>query len=138
MIYLEIITPDKVVYKDEVDFIVLPAAEGELGVEPGHTYYLTSLKTGEMRVKKKNEWYYLALSSGFADISSSKVTVLAETAELAEQINYERALQAKLQALEKLKERKGPAEIKMVEIEAALQRALARLKVVETIRQKKR
>lgn len=62
-----------------------------------------------MRVKKNKEWYHLALSGGFADISPRKVAVLAE------QINYERALQAKHQALEKLKERKKPAEIKLVE-----------------------
>lgn len=135
--YLEIITPEKVVYNNDVDFIVLPAAEGEMGVLPRHTYYLTSLKTGEMRVRKGNEWYFLALSGGFADIKHQAVTVLAETAELAEEINYERALKAMKIAEEQLRERKTVPERDLAEAEASLQRAITRLKVYETFRHKK-
>ncbi len=75
MLNLEIITPEKTVVKDEVDVVEATGAEGEFGIMPGHTQFLTVLKIGEIRYKKGSETVYLASSGGFAEVVEDKVTL---------------------------------------------------------------
>jgi F-type H+-transporting ATPase subunit epsilon len=88
---LEIVTPDGVTYSDDVESCVLPGSEGLFGVLPGHAPMVSSLGTGVAKFTKAGKDEYLALSGGFAQVEGSKVAVLAETAELAQAIDVERA-----------------------------------------------
>ena len=128
MLSLEIITPEKTVVKDEVDVVEATGAEGEFGIMPGHTQFLTVLKVGEIRYRKGNETVYLASSGGFAEVVEDKVTLLLDTAERAQDIDVARAKKAMERAEELLKSLTyDQAEYKLMEM--ALLRAIARIVV---------
>ncbi len=128
MLSLEIITPEKTVVKDEVDVVEATGAEGEFGIMPGHTQFLTVLKVGEIRYRKGNETVYLASSGGFAEVVEDKVTLLLDTAERAQDIDVARAKKAMERAEELLKSLTyDQAEYKLMEM--ALLRAIARIGV---------
>ena len=91
---LELVTPEKVAWSAPADFVVLPAFTGEMGVLPGHQPFLVQLSAGEVRVTDKGELKRFAVSGGFAEIKGDTVSLFAETAELAEQIDAARAHQA--------------------------------------------
>jgi F-type H+-transporting ATPase subunit epsilon len=95
-IALEIVTPERPLVREQVDEVELPGAEGYLGVLPGHTPLLTLLAVGELWYRQGNEKTYLAVAFGFAEVLPDRVTVLAQTAERAEDIDVPRA-QAALQ-----------------------------------------
>src|ERR671935_1285976 len=92
---LEIVTPDRALIREEVDEVVVPGAEGELGVLPGHTPLLSSLKVGELWYRQGQEKHYLAIAFGFVEVLPDRVTVLAQIAERAEDIDVTRAEAAK-------------------------------------------
>ena len=128
MLSLEIITPEKTVVKDEVDVVEATGAEGEFGIMPGHTQFLTALAIGEIRYKKGNETVYLAASGGFAEVVEDKVTLLVDTAERSQEIDVERAKRAMERAESALKTMTyDQAEYRMME--HALLRAIARIGV---------
>lgn len=128
MLSLEIVTPEKTVVKDEVDVVEATGAEGEFGIMPGHTQFLTTLKIGEIRYKKGNETVFLASSGGFAEVVEDKVTLLVDTAERAQDIDVLRAKKAQERAEQLLKSLTyDQAEYKMMEM--ALLRAIARIGV---------
>ncbi|MDD5686278.1 MAG: F0F1 ATP synthase subunit epsilon [Elusimicrobia bacterium] len=131
---LEIITPDKVAYSNNVESVVVPAYNGELGVLPGHIDYLSLLTPGEIRIKNGDDLELLAISGGFVEIHPKNVVVLCETAESAEEIDIERANLSKMRAKEKLKE----PNIDSIQIQAAIQRATARIKVIGDIKKRKK
>jgi len=126
---LEIVTAERVVYSEDVDMVVAPGVEGQLGILPHHAPLLTALKLGELEVKKDGEVTYMAIGGGFLEVLGDKVIVLADTAERAEEIDVARAEAAKRRAEERLRERRP--EIDVVRAEAALRRALLRLRVAE-------
>ncbi|MEW6696531.1 MAG: F0F1 ATP synthase subunit epsilon [Bacillota bacterium] len=126
---LDIVTPEKVVFSEEIDFIVAPGADGELGVLPEHAPLVTALKIGTMRVQQGGKFFKVAVSGGFMEVKNSRVVVLADTAERADQIDLERARSAKQRAEQRLSG-KGP-EIDIVRAEIALQKALNRIKAAE-------
>src|SRR4051812_46167594 len=99
---LEIVTPDKSIVRDEVDEVELPGSEGYLGVLPGHTPLLTTLKVGELWYRIGQEKHYLAIAFGFVEVLPDRVTVLAQIAERAQDIDIERAEAAKRRAEERL------------------------------------
>jgi len=99
---LEIVTPDKAIVKEQVDEVQLPGSEGYLGVLPGHAPLVTSLQVGEMWYRKGQDTKFLALAFGFAEILPDRVTVLAQIAERAEDIDVARAEAAKRRAEERL------------------------------------
>jgi F-type H+-transporting ATPase subunit epsilon len=128
--HLEIVTPDGPTFKGEVDALVLPAWEGQLGVLPGHEPEVAVMKPGALRytVAGKQEW--LAISGGFVQIEPASVVVLAETAELADAIDTARAkaaLGAKQQALGQ----GGMSEEQVNSMQASLMKELVRLRVAE-------
>jgi F-type H+-transporting ATPase subunit epsilon len=125
---LELVTPEKVAWSAPADFVVLPAADGEMGVLPGHMPFLVQLGAGEVRIKENNQVKRFAVSGGFAEIKDNVISLFAETAEASDQINVERARQA----LEKAKAESTKANIDpalMAEIEATARRAQIRLRV---------
>ena len=127
---LELVTPEKVAWSAPADFVVLPALGGEMGVLPGHMPFLAQLAPGEVRVKSGVETKRFAVSGGFAEIKDDTVSLFAETAEMAEQIDSERAHQA----LEKAKAARAGVEpgldpMQLTMMEAAIRRAQVRLRV---------
>lgn len=132
MFVLEIITPERVVVKEEVSSFIAPGVMGEFGVLAGHTPFLAMLKTGEARHYKNGEVEYLALGKGFAEVMEKRVSCLVETAEKREEIDLERARSAKKRAEERIKKSDDPT-IDCEKAKAALNRALVRIKTAGEI-----
>ncbi len=131
-IRLEVVTPTKIVASEDVDLVTAPGGDGVFGVMANHAPLLATLKVGEMRYSKGSETKRLAVSGGFCEISNNKMTVLAEAAEFAEEIDVERALRAKERAERRLQEAAAKAEeIDVARAKAALHRALVRLAVAK-------
>lgn len=124
---LELVTPEKVAWSAPADFVVLPAYNGEMGVLPGHQSFLVQLTAGEVRVTAGGEVKNFAVSGGFAEVKNDTVSLFAETAEDAGQIDSERARQA----LEKAKAviHPGLDPMQLAQMEAAIRRAQVRLRV---------
>jgi len=127
-IHLDILTPEKVVFSDSIETVTAPGSLGEFGVLPGHAALVTTLETGEVAIKKDNREYWLAISGGFAEAGNDKVTILAEAAELAQEIDIKRAETAKIQAEEKLKSLSSD-DSQFPEVVLALKKATNRIKV---------
>ncbi len=133
-IRLDIVTAEGVVYSEEVDVVVAPGIEGQLGILPHHAPLMTTLQVGELRVRKGGEEFSLAISGGFLEVRPDRVIVLADAAERAEEIDISRAEEAKRRAEEWLS---GHApEVDMAQAEAALHRSITRLKVAERRKRK--
>lgn len=131
---LEVITGERIVYADDVDIVVAPGVEGELGALPRHAPLLTTLQPGELRARKGSEEVVMAVSGGFLEVRPDKVIVLADTAERAEEIDAARAEAARQRAAERLAQRAETVDL--ARAEAALRRSLARLKIVEKKRKR--
>ena len=125
---LEIVTPDRKVLSEVVDEVVLPGREGYLGVLPGHAPLLTSLKIGQVEYRQGNEKHLLSLAWGFAEVLPEKVTILAEIAERADEIDLDRA-RAKKEELERLMKAPGPG-FDFAAAQASLEKAEVRIEVV--------
>ena len=126
---LEIVTAESVVYEDDVDIVVLPGIEGQLGILPHHAPLLTALQPGELVVRKAGEEVVMSVSGGFVQVLGEKVIVLADAAERAEEISEERAQEAMRRAQEQLEHRTGDMDLERAV--ASLRRAQSRLKVVQ-------
>ncbi|RMF41969.1 MAG: F0F1 ATP synthase subunit epsilon [Deltaproteobacteria bacterium] len=125
---LELVTPYKRVLSAEVDEVTVPGSMGELGVLPGHTPLLTTLKIGELSYRDGGETYHVAVNWGYLEVEEDRVNVLVETAEPADQIDLERARAALGRAEEALK-KLSPEDKDYRIMEAALERALIRIQV---------
>lgn len=124
---LEIVTPDKVVVSQSVDYIGVPGVEGEFGVLPNHIPMLSALAVGPLYFRTGNETEYVFISGGFAEVSGNKVTILAESAELRKDIDITRAEAARKRAEERLTAQTDTVDA--TRAHAALQRAVERLRV---------
>ena len=133
---LEIISPERVTFRNQVEFLAAPAYEGELGVLPGHAHLLTQLVSGVIHFKKDGRTEYVAISGGFLEVHPDRVAVFAETAELAEEIDAERARQSAEKAKSALALGSRTADLETAQV--ALRRALIRLRAVERIQRKPR
>ena len=102
---LEIITAERVLFDGEVDAVVAPGSEGELGILPHHAPLMTMLQAGELRYRIGDEETYFALSGGFMEVTSNRVTVLADAAERADEIDEARAQEAMSRAQERISHR---------------------------------
>lgn len=125
---LEMVTPYARVLSEEVDELAAPGTLGELGILPGHTPLLTTLQIGELTYKKDGETFHVAVNWGYVEVEDDTVTVLVETAEMADQIDLERAKAAFDRAEEAL-QRLSPEESKFKIMEAALERSIIRIQV---------
>lgn len=127
---LEIVTPERELFSDEVDEVVCPGVEGELGVLPHHAPLLTTLGLGELRIRRQGEEEFFAIAGGFLQVRPDKVVVMAETADMASEIDLERAMEARREAERQLSENfEEPADL--ARARAALQKALLRIRVAE-------
>ncbi len=123
---LEIVTPEAKAYSDDVDMVVIPGAEGELGILPRHAPLLTTIKPGELRVKKGGTETALAVGEGFAEVTGDRVTVLTDLALKESQIDESAAQAALERAQARLKERDLGDE-DTAAAEASIARSLAML-----------
>ena len=130
-IFLEVVTPEKVVVSQEVDMVVAPGTEGEFGILPGHVLFLSGIIPGEMRYNSGTETVSLVVSTGFAEVSGDKVSILVDAAERGTEVDIGRAQQAAERARERLAKGKSADDIDYSRAEIALKRAMARLKVAE-------
>ena len=122
---LEIVTAERVVYSEDVDVLVAPGIDGQLGILPNHAPLLTALQPGEIRVVKDGEDSFMAIRGGFMEVMTNHVTILADAAERAEEIDVDRAEEAMRRARERIDT--GPADLDLQRELAALRRAQARL-----------
>jgi len=135
-LHLEVITPERKVYEEDVDMVVAPASEGYVGILPHHAPLFTTLGPGEFRVKRGGVEEVLAVFGGFMDVRGDRVVVLTDAAEPAEEIDASRAQQARDRAQEVLAA--GPASAADEQrARAELQRALVRLRVSENRRRRR-
>ncbi len=132
-IILEVVTPEKVVVSQEVDMVVAPGTEGEFGVLPGHVLFLSGIVPGEMRYNSGSETLILVVSTGFAEVSDDKVSIIVDAAERGTEVDIERAQQAAERARERLAKGKSAEDIDYARAEIALKRAVARIKVAEKL-----
>jgi F-type H+-transporting ATPase subunit epsilon len=124
---LEIVTPERRVVKEEVDEVVCPGIEGEFGVLPGHTPFLTALKIGELNYRIGDQRKYIAITWGYAEVDGDRVEILADMAETAEEIDIRRAEEAKARAEARLKG--VPEEVEFEKEQVSLEKAIIRIQV---------
>lgn len=129
-IELQIVTPDRLLVREQVDEVQIPGSEGYLGVLPGHTPLLASLAVGEMWYRKGQDRTYLAIAFGFAEVLPDRVTILARLAERAEEIDVERATAAHERAQARLSDK---TDLDYERARAALLKAMTRLQVASRI-----
>ncbi|HWR72432.1 MAG TPA: F0F1 ATP synthase subunit epsilon [Nitrospirota bacterium] len=132
---LEIVAPSRQVVRSErVDEVIAPGSEGEFGVLPGHTPFLTTLKVGMLSYREGNEWHHLAVDWGYAEVGADRVVILAEGADRAADINLDEARQAKENAEKMMAEKLEQQDYEKARIE--LMRAMIRIQVAEKHGQK--
>jgi len=126
---LEVVTPEKQLLSQQVDEVIAPGSEGEFGVLPGHCHFLSTLRIGELRYRIGEQTNHMAILWGYAEVTPSKVTIMAEIAEKAEDIDIERAAAKVAEAEQRLKVGGLPSEVKEAEI--SLEKARLRKKIAE-------
>jgi len=137
-IKFEIVTPERVVLKEEIQQITVPTKAGEITVLPYHIPLVASLQPGVIHIKKKNgEAEVISISGGFLEVLKDKIVILADTAERAEEIDLARAEEARLRAEELKKTATSADKINFAEINAAIEKELARTKAVKRWRKLK-
>jgi F-type H+-transporting ATPase subunit epsilon len=136
-IKLEIVTAERIVYSGDVDEVIAPGIEGQLGILPHHAPLMTMLQAGELVARKGGHDEIMAISGGFLEVRPDRVIVLADAAERAEDIDMARAEAARNRAEERLRDRKAIG-LDEATAEAALKRAMARLSVAEKIQQRRK
>ncbi len=132
---LDVVTAERIVYSEDVDTIIAPGMEGQLGILPHHAPLMTILQAGELIVRRGGEEDTLAISGGFLEVRPDRVIILADQAERAEEIDIDRAEAAKKRAEERLSKK---VEIDTARVEASLRRAIARLTVAEKIKRRRK
>ena len=130
---LTIVTPEGQAYSGQVEYVVLPGAEGEFGVLDGHEPFLSALKSGPLELSANGAKRHAAVSRGYAEIHGDEVTVMVGTCEWADEIDLERAERARQRALKALEESRSTAdgEAEYQELKEAYARAVARVAVSE-------
>ncbi|SRR6266446_3403751 len=134
-LHVEVVTAEREIYNGEADMVVAKGADGYLGILPRHAPLLTTLAVGEMRIKLGEVEEPLFVAGGFLEVRSDVVTVLADTAEHAEEIDEARAQEARRVAQERLEQATSEAE--RAEMLGALERAINRIKVAEVARRRR-
>ena len=124
---LEIVSPERRAFTDEVDMVVVPGIEGQLGILPNHTRLISALGTGELKIKKGGTEQLMLISGGFVEVRPDKVIVMADLAEHSEEIDEARAVEARRRAEAELESAKDPVDI--ARVRAALQTALMRERI---------
>jgi F-type H+-transporting ATPase subunit epsilon len=134
-IKVDIVTAERVVYSEDVDIVIAPGSEGQLGIMPHHSPLMTTQQPGELVMRKAGEEYSLAIAGGFMEVRPDRIIILADAAERADEIDIARAESAKQRAQESISHHE--AGVDLSQAEASLRRALARIKVAEKRRRHK-
>jgi F-type H+-transporting ATPase subunit epsilon len=124
---LEIVSPERRAFTDEVDMVIVPGIDGQLGILPHHTRLITALGVGELRIKKGGTEQSMLISGGFVEVRPDKVVVMADLAERSDEIDEARAVEARKAAEAELQETSDPVDI--ARVRAALQTALMRERI---------
>jgi F-type H+-transporting ATPase subunit epsilon len=127
MLKLEVVTPDAVVYSEDVHMVTLPAVTGQIGVLPHHTALLTQVIPGEMIVRKDGHERFLAVGGGLALVTGDRVAIVTDMAVAAENIDEARAEEARQRAAARLRDKISDEEV--ASVNASLARSLAQLNV---------
>jgi F-type H+-transporting ATPase subunit epsilon len=130
--YLEIVTPDRKFYSGDIEQLILKTPEGEIGILKDHMPIVVAVAIGPIRILKDGEWLEAVLSEGFMEVKADKTVILADTAEWPNEIDINRAKAAEERARERLQSQLSRMEY--MRSQAALQRAVTRLKVTHTIK----
>lgn len=125
---LEIITPDKIAFSDQVEMVTAPSASGVIGVLPHHVPLFTKLIEGEVKITQKNEEIYLAIGGGFMEVTFQKVMILVTEAYHADELREQEILSAKKRAEEALKNK--PSGAAFLEAQSLFRRSMVALKVL--------
>ncbi len=130
---LEIVSPDKLVLSEEVDEVTVPGLQGQFGVLPGHTSFLATLDVGELAYKKDKTTGYVFVNAGYAEVAADKITILADSSELASDIDVARAEESRQRAEDRVV--RAPAGIEptidVARAETALKKSLVRLQIAK-------
>jgi F-type H+-transporting ATPase subunit epsilon len=127
---LEIVTPEKIIFQGDVDEIYVNTADGAIGILPHHINLFTKLVPGELKLKISGRDQYMAITSGFLEVNKNKVTILADYAVHADEIDVEKAMEARKRAEEVLKRKESRiTEQEFAAAEASFKQAIAELKV---------
>lgn len=135
-LHVEVVTAERELYNGEADMVSAPGAEGRLGILPRHAALLTFLTPGELRITLRDAEEPIFVSGGFLEVLNNTVTVLADSAEHAEEIDQARAEEARRRAQERLTQ--AHSDIERAELQGALERAVTRLRVAELARRRSR
>jgi F-type H+-transporting ATPase subunit epsilon len=128
-IQCDIVTQERSVFSEEVDYVSLPGSEGMMGILPNHAPMLTALAFGEVMVRNNDDEQFFAIGGGYAEVQPDRVIILADSAEQAGEIDLERAEKAREKAEQAMKEGVPEDAAKYAQIEAALRRAQIRIDV---------
>ncbi len=129
-LHLEVVTPDKQLLSEDVDYVSAPGFEGEFGVLPGHIPYVSALRVGVLSYVKNGIRERIFVSGGFAEVMDNRVTVLAESAERSEDIDLARAERARERAEQRLEQERKGEKVDVTRAHAALQRAVMRINML--------
>jgi F-type H+-transporting ATPase subunit epsilon len=130
--HLEIVTPEKIIYKGDIDEIVVNTADGEIAILPHHVNLFTKILPGELTIKIGGKEQFLAMTGGFLEISNNKITILADYAVRAEEIEIEKAIEAQKRAEAVLKKKEeGISEQDFAAAQGDLRRAILELHVAK-------
>ena len=129
-LHLEIVTPERLAYSDDVDMVLVPGIEGELGILPNHTPLVSLLGMGELKVRKGTDEESFAIVGGFLQVGPDKVVVMAETADMASEIDLEKAQEARREA-ERALESGFHEGADLAAARAQFQHALLQIRVAE-------
>ncbi|OLC62837.1 MAG: F0F1 ATP synthase subunit epsilon [Ktedonobacter sp. 13_1_40CM_4_52_4] len=133
-LHVEVVTAERELYSGEADMVSAPGSEGRLGILPRHAALLTTLMPGELTIKLDGAEEPIFVSGGFLEVSGNIVTVLADTAEYAEEIDQARAEAARRRAQERLEQ--AESDVDRAELLGALERAMSRIRVAELTRRR--
>ncbi|HSJ56896.1 MAG TPA: F0F1 ATP synthase subunit epsilon [Anaerolineae bacterium] len=134
---VEVVTAERAVFEGDVDIVVAPGIEGQLGILPNHAPLITALTFGELTLRRAgDEDIYIAIGGGFMEVGPDHVTILADSAERAEEIDLERAEAARHRA-EDLMEQEQDVDADVIRAQAALRRAAIRIKVAQRSRRRR-
>ena len=124
---LEIVTPEAIVFSEDVEMVTLPSAEGELGILPQHVALMTQLVPGEMIVRRRGHDEFLAVGEGLVEVTGKRVAILTDMAIAADKIDEAKAEEARQRAEARLREKVSAEEI--ASLNASIARSLAQLRV---------
>ena len=127
---LDIVTAERAVFSDDVDLVVAPGIDGELGILPHHAALITALQPGAIRIRRGGDEEHLAVGGGFMEVYNNRVIILADSAERAEEIDFARAEEARRRAEERLRMR-GGSDVDAERALASLRRSTIRLRVAQ-------